>query len=51
MAASTVVAEPKSSAEPPFPATRTDLGKCLTMDPPLGADEDDLYSRLKSLQR
>ncbi|MBA0857455.1 hypothetical protein Goshw_012731 [Gossypium schwendimanii] len=51
MAASTVVAEPKSSAEPPFPATRTDLGKCLTMDLPLGADEDDLYSRLKSLQR
>ncbi|KAG4184415.1 hypothetical protein ERO13_A09G170901v2 [Gossypium hirsutum] len=51
MAASTVVAEPKSSAEAPFPVTGTDLGKCLTMDPPLGADEDDLYSRLKSLQR
>ncbi|GMI71472.1 regulatory particle triple-A ATPase 3 [Hibiscus trionum] len=51
MAASAMVSEPKPSAEPPPPATRSDLGKYLPMDPPTGADEDDLYTRLKSLQR
>ncbi|KAK8574229.1 hypothetical protein V6N13_097218 [Hibiscus sabdariffa] len=51
MAASAMVSDPKPSAEPPPPATRPDLGKYLPMDPPTGADEDDLYTRLKSLQR
>ena len=50
MAASAMVAEPKPSAELPFPSTRSDLGQYLTVDP-TGAEEDDLYSRLKSLQR
>ncbi|MBA0753552.1 hypothetical protein Gogos_020148 [Gossypium gossypioides] len=50
MAASAIVAEPKPSAEPPFPATRSDLGQYPMVDP-MGAEEDDLYCRLKSLQR
>ncbi|PPD81319.1 hypothetical protein GOBAR_DD21770 [Gossypium barbadense] len=50
MAASAIVAEPKPSVEPPFPATRSDLGQYPTVDP-TGAEEDDLYCRLKSLQR
>lgn len=50
MAASAMVAEPKPAAEPPFPTTRSDLGQYSTVDS-TGADEDDLYSRLKSLQR
>ncbi|WRX11530.1 AAA ATPase [Theobroma cacao] len=50
MAASAMVVEPKPSAEPPFPSTRSDLGQALVVDP-TGTEEDDLYSRLKSLQR
>ncbi|WRX12623.1 ATPase [Theobroma cacao] len=50
MAASAMVVEPKPLAEPPFPSTRSDLGQALAVDP-TGTEEDDLYSRLKSLQR
>ncbi|KAG6570616.1 26S proteasome regulatory subunit 6B-like protein, partial [Cucurbita argyrosperma subsp. sororia] len=49
MAASAMVLDPKSSLEPPasFPSTRSDLLGLAEQS----SDEDDLYSRLKSLQR
>jgi 26S proteasome regulatory subunit T3 len=50
MAASAMVMDPKPSLEPPpsFPCTRSDIHGGWTEQ---SADEDDLYSRLKSLQR
>lgn len=50
MAASAMVMDPKPSLEPPpsFPCTRSDLHGGWTEQ---STDEDDLYSRLKSLQR
>ncbi|OMO75884.1 hypothetical protein COLO4_25839 [Corchorus olitorius] len=50
MAAAAMVVDPKSATEPPFPTTRSDLGQGSAVDP-TAADDDDLYSRLKSLQR
>ncbi|KAK2644647.1 hypothetical protein Ddye_019842 [Dipteronia dyeriana] len=51
MAASTMVLDPKPPCEPPpsLPSTRSDLnGSWLEQ---FSSDDDDLYSRLKSLQR
>lgn len=50
MAASVMVMDPKPCSEPPpsFPSTRSDLhGGSMDQT----SDDDDLYSRLKSLQR
>ena len=51
MAASAMVVDPKPALEPPasFPSTRSDLQGLS--DQCQSTDEDDLYSRLKSLQR
>lgn len=51
MAASAMVVDPKPALEPPasFPSTRSDLQGLS--DQYQSTDEDDLYSRFKSLQR